>query len=97
MTNVKSMSISCILTIALITFMTIYGEVNLSFKSFLGDLFFHHWIAKGVISFIFFIAAYFSFNKFPDKSSDKFVNLATISAVLGFLVIFGFDIYEFFI
>ena len=99
MKNIKSLSISTILTIILITFLTIYAELNSSFKDFLKSLTTHHWISKGVISLAFFILAYFILDKFTskEKNVNSYINLVLIFVILGSLAIFGFYLYEFFI
>ena len=99
MKNIKSLSISSILTIILITFLTIYAELNSLFKEFLKSLTGHHWVSKGAISLIFFILAYFILNKFTskEKNVNYYINMVLIFVILGSLAIFGFYIYEFFI
>ncbi len=97
--NIKSMSISTILTIILIVFMTIYAELNTGFKDFLKNLFGHHWVAKGIITVIFFILSYFILKNFisDNKKVKEIVAWVIIATILGSLAIFIFFIYEFFI
>ena len=99
MKNIKSLSISTILTIILITFLTIYAELNPIFKEFLKSLTSHHWISKGVISLVFFILAYFILDKIisKEKNVNSYINLVLAFVILGSLAIFGFYLYEFFI
>lgn len=97
--NIKSMSISTILTIIFIVFMTIYSELNKVFKDFLKNLAGHHWVAKGIIAVIFFILVYFILKNFinDNKKVKETVVWVIIAVILGSLAIFGFYVYEFFI
>ena len=97
-TNIKALGISTILTIVLITFMTIYGELNSAFKDFLKNLLGHHWISKGVIALAFFIIIYFALKNLVSKKEDVrgYINWVIISSVLGSLIILLFYVYEFF-
>ena len=97
--NIRAMGASVVLTIILIVIMTIYAELSESFKEFLKSLTIHHWVSKGVVSFIFFIALYFIVSSSISKKEDikKSVELVITFTILGSLAIFGFYLYEFFI
>jgi len=47
--------ISSILTISVIVFLTIFGELNPVFKTWLTKTFSHHWIGKSIISVLVFL------------------------------------------
>ena len=97
MKNLKASSISAILTFILIVFLTIYSELNESFKNMLASIFGHHWIGKCVLSFVFFFLVYFILNKIikGDKNINKQINLVVITAIIGCLAIFLFFVYGF--
>ena len=97
MKNLKALSISAILTFIFIIFLTIYSELNESFKNMLTNIFSHHWIGKSVLSLIFFFLAYFILNKIikDNKNISKQINLVVITAIIGCLAIFFFFVYEF--
>ena len=97
-TNIYSLGLSTIFTFIFITFMTIYAEINTSFKDFLKLLTGHHWTSKGIISVIFFILLYFILKNFTPQKKEivTVIYLVMITAIFCTLVIFGFFIYEFF-
>ena len=47
--------VSAILTISVIVFLTIFGELNPVFKAWLTNTFSHHWIGKSAISILVFL------------------------------------------
>jgi len=47
--------VSAILTIAVIVFLTVFGELNPVFKAWLTNTFSHHWIGKSIISTLAFL------------------------------------------
>ncbi len=96
--NIFSLGTSTVLTTVLITFMTVYAELNTVFKDFLKNLTGHHWTSKGVIALVFFVVSYLILKQFSSTNNDskKMIDLVIISALLGSLVIFGFFAYEFF-
>ena len=47
--------VSAILTISVIVFLTIFGELNPVFKAWLTKTFSHHWIGKSAISILVFL------------------------------------------
>ena len=95
--NIHSLSVSTILTIILITFMTIYAELNSVFKDFLKELTGHHWTSKGVIALVFFVVAYIVLRQlaFDKKDVKKTLNLVVGVALIASITIFGFFLYEF--
>ena len=54
---IRALILSAILTIAVIVFLTIFGELNAEFKAWLTKAFFHHWIAKSIISVLGFLVS----------------------------------------
>ena len=53
----RAIILSAILTIAVIVFLTIFGELNAEFKTWLSGTFFHHWIGKSIISVLVFLVS----------------------------------------
>src|SRR3989344_28868 len=49
--------LSAILTIVVIALLTVCGELDTGFKGWLTQTFFHHWIAKSIISILFFLVS----------------------------------------
>jgi|SRR3989338_4248186 len=97
--NIKAMSISTMLTVVLIFLITIYTELNSGFKDALKAFAGHHWVAKGIIAFVFFIVAYYVLNHFVSKKEDVLENveLVLVFTVVCSVGIFLFYLYEFFI
>ncbi len=97
-TSVKAAAISAVLTMILITFMTIYAELNTAFKDGLKGLAGHHWVAKGIIAFLFFVLSYFIIKSFVNKEENvsKNVNYVIFFTIICGLIIFIFYLYEFF-
>ena len=50
MINFLSLTISSILTFVLVAFLTIYSELNETFKQNLASFTGHHWISKSIIT-----------------------------------------------
>ena len=96
--NIRSASISTILTIILITAMTIYSESNKIFKDLLTGLTGHHWISKGAISVLFFLLAYFVFSNVKDKENriSQDIWQVILTSIACAIVIFVFFLYEYF-
>lgn len=97
-TNIKAAAISTTLTIILITFLTMYSELNTAFKDALKGLAGHHWVAKGIIAFVFFMVAYFVISRLVDegKNVKKSVTYVVITTIICSLAILFFYAYEFF-
>ncbi len=97
MKNLRVLSISAISTFILIVFLTIYSELNEAFKNMLASIFGHHWIAKSVLSLIFFFLVYLILKNIikEGKNINKQINLVVITAIIGCLAIFLFFVYEF--
>ena len=51
----KAASISASISIAVIALLTIMGELVAPFKDFMQSVTGHHWVTKGVFSFVLFI------------------------------------------
>ena len=96
--NVKALSRSVIATITLITILTIWGELSKQFKTVLASITGHHWVTKGVVSLVFFVAIYFIFSRlYKDSLNTKKEIYSVIwSTILGGLIIFLFYVGHFF-
>lgn len=55
----KAASISASISIAVIALLTIIGELVAPFKNFLQSVTGHHWVTKGIFSFVLFIVLLF--------------------------------------
>jgi len=53
----SSIILSVILTIVVIVLLTVCGELDAGFKSWLTQTFSHHWIGKSIISVLFFLVS----------------------------------------
>ncbi len=97
MKNIKSLSISTIITIVSITILTIWAELSATFKTSLGNVTGHHWVTKGVIAFILFFGAYFLLVRTDDDLDImKEVITITIVTIISIIAIFGFYVWHFF-
>ncbi len=95
--NSKALITSTIGVIWLIVGMTLLGEVSEPFKSFLVQLAGHHWVGKGGIAVVAFVALYLALKK--SKESEDILRGALIvvgSVILGGLIIFLFFLQHFF-
>ena len=92
--NIIKYILSGILTSILITFLTIYAEMNEVFKEFLKNAFYHHWVGKGIISIIFFILLAQLIHLKQKKDINKFINSFFIITILCSLAIFIFFFLE---
>lgn len=95
---VNSFIISAALTAVFIAAITITGELEPSIKDWLKSIFLHHWLGKGILSAVLFLATNafcLIISKQPEEKTI-IINLNRLFWVvcLGFIVIFGFYIYE---
>lgn len=94
---IYAFAISAGLAIITVAVLTIAGELHKPLKNWLADTFYHHWVGKGVISFIgFYILGYILSFMVPgnrDKVASILVGLFWVS-LLSALAITGFYLYE---
>lgn len=98
--RINAFILSAMLSVATIAVLTVVGELYKPLKSWLADTFTHHWIGKGVISFVGFFVVGFLLSHFV---TDRRAATATLLmwlfwiSTLSALAIFGFYYYETFI
>lgn len=92
--------ISAGLSIIAIAVLTILGDLFKPLKNWLANTFYHHWVGKGVISFVgFYIVGYilsFLVSDNRDREATMLLWLFWVS-LLSALAIFGFYYYETFL
>ena len=97
--SIYASAYSAALTIITVVAITIGAELSVPFKNWLAGFTGHHWVTKSWISLLVFILFFgiFKFRKTSaDESRTKRALLALqVFAVLGFIAILGFYIYEF--
>jgi len=89
--NVKALTRSASVTIALIAIATIASELSPSFKGLLSSIGGHHWIGKSVLSIVFFCLLHLVFSRFMDDElsmKDTWILISTV--VFSGLAIFAF-------
>ncbi|MEK6839499.1 MAG: hypothetical protein AABX72_01035 [Nanoarchaeota archaeon] len=92
--SVKSHIYAAIVAVIAITFMTIYAEMNETFKNWLKETFFHHWVGKGVLALIlFFIVAHIIKIK-TKRETISLINILIVSTIICSLLILGFFVWE---
>ena len=95
--STKGVGYSAVLTMVLIAFMTVYAELSKGFKDALGAFAGHHWVAKGIISLVFFAILALALGFLQDKGDERRTSLmVAAAAILMGAVIFGFFAFEFF-
>ncbi|MBL7045916.1 MAG: hypothetical protein ISR99_02715 [Parcubacteria group bacterium] len=97
---VSAFLISAVLSVIAVVALTIGGELHKPLKNWLADMFTHHWVGKGVLTFVGFyilglILQYTGVRGI--KSVIKLIYLLSIVALIGALAIIGFYYYEVFI
>ena len=89
--NVKALTRSASVTIALIAIATIASELSAPFKGLLSSIGGHHWIGKSILSIVFFCLLHLIFSKVMDdelRMKDTWVLISSV--VLSGLAIFAF-------
>ncbi len=93
--KLKGVYNATIVTIILITVTTILSEISELFSRFLADVFWHHWIGKGIIALVvFFLIALLSSNKEKDVYRSTKTVIAT-SIICGMAILL-FYLFHFF-
>lgn len=97
MKNSLSLIISSILTSILIVFLTIYSELNESFKKYIASFTTHHWISKSILTIISFVVFYVIFSILikNTKVKHKHIYLVILFTILSYLAMLGFFVFEF--
>ena len=97
---IHAFALSAMLAVVTIAALTVAGELYKPLKNWLADMFIHHWIGKGVISFVGLFVIGFILTPFitdrKEATATFLIWLFWIS-VLSTLAIFGFYYYEAFI
>jgi len=103
MNNIKlrilnSIIIGAIAAIIFITVITVVADLYLSLKDWLKNIFYHHWVGKGILAaIIFFISGILNFisNKNADEEKiAKNLNILIWASIIGSLMISIFFILE---
>ena len=95
MKGLKGVYYATIVTIISVTVMTIAAELSTSFKDFLTNTFWHHWIGKGIIALAVFFLIRFLY-KGEEKDILRLTKSTIVITVLCGLVIFLFYVFHFF-
>jgi len=92
----KKYFLATIITLLYIPFVTIAGELNEPFKNFFKNLFWHHWLGKGIMLIVLYTACVliFSKTKESEKEAHWLLWIAGVS-ILGALSIFIFFVSEY--
>lgn len=97
---VNSFLASAIVAVVFITAVTIAGELYKPLKDWLKDIFTHHWIGKGVLSFVGFYLIGFLLGFVISGKRELTIALLYMLiwiTTIGALAIVGFYLYETFI
>ncbi len=97
--SIYASAYSAALTIIIVVGMTIGADLSPSFKTWLTGFTGHHWVTKSWVSVLSFLVFFFLI-RFARKLVNEFQtkrSLITleITAILGFIAILGFYVYEF--
>jgi|TARA_Y100000310_G_scaffold345866_1_gene471927 hypothetical protein len=97
---ISAFAISGILAILLVVGLTIGGELYKPLKEWLKMMFSHHWIGKGVLSFVGFYIVGLLLKRMVGGGDRVLINLLYLlffTGLLGALAILGFYYYETFL
>jgi|SRR3989344_3338798 len=98
--SIYSSAYSAVITILTVTAITVAAELSAEFKNWLAGFSGHHWVTKSYISLIvfalFFVFFFSSKKSVSDDETRKLLAVLQVFAVLGFIVVLAFYIYEFF-
>lgn len=96
---IRSFAASAIIAIIFVAAATILGELYKPFKNWLKEVFYHHWMGKGIIMIvIFYLFGLIGFRN--SGSEDKMIGMLRLLfwvALIGVLAISGFYLYEYII
>lgn len=91
--NIGAFALSAVLAVVVIAALTVAGELYKPLKNWLAETFTHHWVGKGVISFVGFYVVGFMFSFLVPSRDDMlpklllglfWVSLLATGAILGF-------------
>lgn len=97
---INSFIASAIVVIIFIPISVILGELHKPFKDWLKNIFYHHWIGKGVIAIvIFYLLGFLGYFKIKDNEDIivKMLKVLFWITIVGTLAIISFYLYEYFI
>lgn len=92
--SVKNHLWAAILTVIAITFMTIYAELNETFKNWLKDVFYHHWLGKGVLALALFVVLAHLIKINSKKETSTLITMLISITIVCALLIVGFFVWE---
>lgn len=99
--QLRSWIISAIIAILFVVTATIVGELYSPFKNWLKEMFYHHWIGKGVLSVVIFVLLGFILKMFTKENNEDAVSAALYVlfwiSLISALSIIGFYLYEVFV
>ena len=95
--NLKALNTSMIFTVLLVTFMTIFSELNSGFKEFLKGLTGHHWVTKSIVTFLFFFGVYFLMRDTKKKINSDDLKTSFIITKIGVFAILFFYLWHYFV
>jgi hypothetical protein len=94
---IYAFALSAMLAMITIAVLTVAGDLYKPLKSWLAETFYHHWVGKGVISFVGLFVLGYAFKSFVTDKKESLPTflmwmfwIGTLSAV----VITGFYYYE---
>ncbi len=94
---IYAFALSAMVSVATIALLTVAGELHKPLKNWLAETFYHHWVGKGIISFVgFYILGYalLSFMSGRRKSLSTYIMWLFWISLLSTVVITGFYYYE---
>lgn len=98
---INSFAISASVTVIFIAVITIVSELEHSVKDWLAGTFSHHWVGKGILSLILFLVLalllFFITREPKEEKVGRTLTALFWTGAVGFLVIFVFYIFEFFV
>lgn len=96
---VGAFAISAILSVIAVVALTVFGELYAPLKDGLKNIFSHHWVGKGVLSFVGFytVGLLIAQTNMGRGSAIKLLSLLAWVSLLGAATITGFYFYEVFL
>jgi len=97
--TIYSSAYAASLSIFITVVVTIGAELSMPFKGWLASFTGHHWITKSWLSLISFVVFFIVFKRrqhsVDESQTRKALFVLEFLAIVGFLVILGFYLYEF--
>lgn len=92
----KKYFLATIVTSLYIPLVTIVGELNAPFKNFFKNLFWHHWLGKGVVLIILYVICILIFSKTKETiKEERWLVWTAGMSIAGALSIFVFFVVEY--